>query len=199
MSLKYLIRKLTLVLRVNIFTVAFSKVFGRHVTTDDKFCFGFIKKIYNFIEHSIIQYTVASCLKYVPYFPAHKTHWPIRCTVIFSLEILEKNHDKCILILVIYWKKTGLLHTKISSHNIMYSSQKPRKSSSLPLKSSSWLFSLNASLSSYKICMGIYKFQNNTYPRRIRHRLNLDHVFQETSASYGPGNVVLVSVYVNSR
>jgi hypothetical protein len=29
--------------------------------------------------------------------------------VIFSLEILEKNKDKCILILAIYWKKTGLL------------------------------------------------------------------------------------------
>jgi hypothetical protein len=28
---------------------------------------------------------------------------------VFSLEILEKNND-CILILVIYWKKTGLLH-----------------------------------------------------------------------------------------
>jgi len=28
--------------------------------------------------------------------------------VIFSLEILEKNNDECILILVIYWKKTGL-------------------------------------------------------------------------------------------
>jgi len=41
--------------------------------------------------------------------------------VIFSLGILEKN-DECILILVIYWKKTGLLHTKISNHNIFYSS-----------------------------------------------------------------------------
>jgi hypothetical protein len=30
--------------------------------------------------------------------------------MIFSLEILEKNYDECILILVIYWKKTGLLH-----------------------------------------------------------------------------------------
>jgi hypothetical protein len=30
--------------------------------------------------------------------------------VIFSLEILEKNDDECILILVIFWKKTGLLH-----------------------------------------------------------------------------------------
>jgi len=44
----------------------------------------------------------------------------------FLLEILEKN-VKCILILAIYWKKTGLLHTKISNHNILYSSYKPRK------------------------------------------------------------------------
>jgi len=48
---------------------------------------------------------------------------PIRRTVIFSVEILEKkNNAECILILVIYWKKTGLLHTKISNHNIIYSS-----------------------------------------------------------------------------
>jgi hypothetical protein len=40
----------------------------------------------------------------------------------FSLEILEKNNDECTFILVIYWKKTGLLHTKISNHNIIYSS-----------------------------------------------------------------------------
>ena len=65
---------------------------------------------------------------------------PIRCIATFSLEILEKNNDECILILVIYWKKTGLLHTKISNHNIIYSSQKLRKSSSLPLKSSSGCF-----------------------------------------------------------
>ena len=37
----------------------------------------------------------------------YRISWPIRCTVIFSLEILEKNNDECILILVIYWKKTG--------------------------------------------------------------------------------------------
>jgi hypothetical protein len=58
----------------------------------------------------------------VPYFPAHKTYWPVRRAVIFLLEILEKNDDECILILVIYWKKTGLLHTKISNHNTIYSS-----------------------------------------------------------------------------
>ena len=47
----------------------------------------------------------------VLYFPALKTHWTVRRAVIFSLEILEKNNDECILILVIYWKKTGLLRT----------------------------------------------------------------------------------------
>jgi len=45
----------------------------------------------------------------------------IRRTVIFSLEILEKNNDECVLISVIYWKKTGLLHAKISKRNIIYS------------------------------------------------------------------------------
>ena len=120
----------------------------------------------------------------LPYFPAHKTHQPVRCTVIFLLEILEKNDDECILILVIYWKKTGLLHTKISNHNIIYSSQKPRKSSSLPLKSSSWLFSLD-------VGTGIYKFGNNTYPQRIRRRSNLGHIFRgKKSACYGPGSTV---------
>ena len=52
----------------------------------------------------------------------YRISWPIRRTVIFLLEILEKNNDECILILVIYWKNTGLLHTKISNHNIIYSS-----------------------------------------------------------------------------
>jgi len=108
----------------------------------------------------------------------YRTSQPIKRTVIFLLEILEKNNDECILILVIYWKETGLLHTKISNHNIIYSSQKSRKSSSLPLKSSSWLFSIDASLSSYKRCTGIYKFGNNTYPRRIRRRSNSGHIFR---------------------
>jgi len=86
----------------------------------------------------------------LPYFLAHKTHQFVRRTMVFSLEIKKNNNNnnnnnifECILILVIYWKKTGLLHTKISNHNIIYSSYKPRKSSSLPLKSSSWLFSLS--------------------------------------------------------
>ena len=49
----------------------------------------------------------------------------IRRTLIFSLVILEKNNDESILILVIYWKKTGLVHTKISNHNIIYSYRNP--------------------------------------------------------------------------
>ena len=55
----------------------------------------------------------------IPYLLAHKTHRPIRRAMIFFLEILEKNIDECVLILVIYWKKTGLLHTKIRNHNII--------------------------------------------------------------------------------
>jgi hypothetical protein len=49
----------------------------------------------------------------VPYFPAHKMHRDLFITN------FRKNNDECILILVNYWKKTGLLHTKISNHNIM--------------------------------------------------------------------------------
>ena len=50
------------------------------------------------------------------YFPAHKTHRD------FFVRNFRKNNDKWILILAIYWKKTGLLHAKISNHNIIYSS-----------------------------------------------------------------------------
>jgi hypothetical protein len=44
----------------------------------------------------------------------------------------------------------------------------------------------------YNSCTGIYKFGNNTYPRRIRRRSNLGHIFREKSASYGPGNTVII-------
>jgi hypothetical protein len=72
---------------------------------------------------------------YIPYFPAHKTHRD------FFVRNFRKNNYECILILVNYWKeqekcltlqehddddddvnywkKTGLLHTKISHHNTM--------------------------------------------------------------------------------
>jgi len=49
------------------------------------------------------------------YFPAHKTRRD------FFVRNFRKNNER-ILILVLYWKKTGLLHTKISNHNIIYSS-----------------------------------------------------------------------------
>jgi len=58
------------------------------------------------------------------YIKIYRISRPIRCTVIFSFEILEKKNGECILILVIYWKKTGLLHTKISNHNIIIETQR---------------------------------------------------------------------------
>jgi len=63
-----------------------------------------------------------ACSQYLAKLFKYCISWPTRHTVNFSLEILEKNNDECILILVIYWKKTGLLYTKISNHNIIYSS-----------------------------------------------------------------------------
>jgi hypothetical protein len=52
----------------------------------------------------------------VPYFPAYKTHPD------FFVRNFRKNNDEGILIWVIYWKKAGLLCTKNSNHNIIYSS-----------------------------------------------------------------------------
>jgi hypothetical protein len=52
----------------------------------------------------------------VTYLPAHKTHRD------FFFGNFWKNNVEYILILVIYWKKTGMLHTKINDHNIIYSS-----------------------------------------------------------------------------
>ena len=39
----------------------------------------------------------------------------------FFVSHFRKEDDECVLILVIYWKKTGLVPTKISNHNIIYS------------------------------------------------------------------------------
>jgi hypothetical protein len=105
----------------------------------------------------------------VLYFSAYKTHRD------FFVRNLRKNNDECILILVIYWKKTELLCTKTRNHNIIHSSQKPRKSS-LPLKSSSQLFSLDASLIDGWVFINL---EINTYPRCIRRSSNLGHIFQE--------------------
>jgi len=58
-----------------------------------------------------------SMIHILMYFPAHKTHHDF-----FIRNFRKKKKDECILILVIYWKKTGLLYTKISNHNIVYSS-----------------------------------------------------------------------------
>ena len=73
-------------------------------------CNFLLPMIHEWMKHNIL------------YFSDHKTHRTIRRTMIFSFDFLEKNNDECILILVIYWKKTGLVHTKISNHNLIYSS-----------------------------------------------------------------------------
>ena len=44
-------------------------------------------------------------------------------------------------------------------------------------------------------CTGIYKFGNNTYPRRIRRRSNMSHFLGKKSASYGSGNTVILAKY----
>ena len=74
----------------------------------------------NCLIHRTQHYTKQSM--HILYFSDHKTHQNIRRTLIFSFDFLEKNNGECILILVIYWKKTGLVHTKISNHNLIYSS-----------------------------------------------------------------------------
>jgi len=55
-------------------------------------------------------------VKNIPYFSTHKMHHD------FFVRNFRKKNYECILILVIYWRKTGLLHTKISNRNIIYSS-----------------------------------------------------------------------------
>jgi hypothetical protein len=52
------------------------------------------------------RYSAAAALMrfYIPNFPAYKTHHD------FFFRNFRKNDDECILILVIYWKKTGFLH-----------------------------------------------------------------------------------------
>jgi hypothetical protein len=54
--------------------------------------------------------------KWLLYFPAHKTHRD------FFVRNFRKKNVECVLILVIFWNKIGLLHTKISNHNMIYSS-----------------------------------------------------------------------------
>jgi hypothetical protein len=103
----------------------------------------------------------------------------------FSLEILGKNDDECILILVIYWKKTELLH-------ILLQEIKPFTSSDAGSHDLEANFTIYLTIKMlYNSCTGIYKFGNNTYPRGIRCRSNLGHIFRgKKSASYGLGYTV---------
>jgi hypothetical protein len=53
----------------------------------------------------------ATSIYQIPFFPAHKMHRDF---------FIRNFRKKMILILVIYWNKTGLLHTKINNHNIIH-------------------------------------------------------------------------------
>ena len=50
----------------------------------------------------------------------------------------------------------------------------------------------------YNRCMGIYKFGNNTYPRRIRRRSNLDHIFQGKNSVLWAGKYGILCINFRS-
>ena len=49
----------------------------------------------------------------------------------------------------------------------------------------------------YNRCTGVYKFGNNTYPRRIRHRSNLGHIFHGKKCVLWAGkySILIVTLY----
>jgi hypothetical protein len=67
----------------------------------------------------------------------------------FFVRNFKKNNDECILILVTYWKKTGLLCTKISNHNIT---------------ATKIIFKVVFTRCVTNRCTGIYKFGNKYLP-----------------------------------
>jgi hypothetical protein len=87
-------------------------------------------------------------------------HWPIRRTLIFSLGILEKNNDECILILLIYWKRTGLLRTKISNHNNLFIIETQK----IVIIATKIIFTDVFTRCIANRCTGIYKFGNKYLP-----------------------------------
>jgi hypothetical protein len=105
----------------------------------------------------------------VLYFLAHKTHCDF---FVIDFRKKKKNSDECILILVIYWKKTGLLHTKISNHIRKLFIIETHK---IVVTATKIIITLKML---YNRCTGIYKFGNSTYPRPIRSRSNLGHTFR---------------------
>jgi hypothetical protein len=88
----------------------------------------------------------------VPYFPAHKTHPE------FFIENFRKNNDEYILILVIYWKKTGLLCTKINNHLFIIETQK------IIITPTKIIFTVVFTQCISNRCTGIYKFGNKYLP-----------------------------------
>jgi hypothetical protein len=92
----------------------------------------------------------------LPYFPAHKMHPD------FFVTNFRKNNHKCILILVIYWKKTGFLRMKISNNNIgnlfIIETQK------IVVTATKIIFTVVFTWCVTNKCTGIYKFGNKYLP-----------------------------------
>jgi hypothetical protein len=82
-------------------------------------------------------------------------HQSIRRTLIFFVRNFRKNNDECILILVIYWNKTGLLRTKISNHNLfIIETQK------IVITATKIIFTVVFTRCVTNRCTGIYKLGN---------------------------------------
>jgi hypothetical protein len=127
----------------------------------------------------------------VPYFPAYKTHRD------FSLEILEKK----------WWWMYFNFSNLLEENRIVTYLVTRKEAIHNQWCQISWFGSKFHCLTIkmlYNSCTGIYKLQNNTYPRCIRCRSNLGHIFRGKSASYGLGNTVskmcenLISFFVQN-
>jgi hypothetical protein len=97
---------------------------------------------------------------------------PIRRIMIFSLGILEKNKRWWM-----YFNFSNLLEENRIVTYLVTSKQAVHKQ----WCQISWFGSKFHYLTIkmlYNRCTGIYKFGNNTYPRRIRRRSNLDNIFR---------------------
>jgi hypothetical protein len=98
---------------------------------------------------------------------------PIRRTVIFSLKILEKKK-----MMNVYFNFSNLLEERL------YTLTRCQEFHYLTIKML------------YNRCTGIYKFGNNTYPRRIRRRSNLGHIFPGKKCVLWAGKCGISCVFV---
>jgi hypothetical protein len=106
----------------------------------------------------------------VPYFPVYKAHRPIRHTMIFFVRNFRKKWWW------MYFNFSNLLTKKQDCYISCYKKVSCSQAVMPDLMIWSKFHYLMVKML-YNSCTGIYKFGNNTYPRRIRHRSNLGHIF----------------------